>query len=937
VAKKAGEIVINIRAGTTNLQSDLGKATEKFKQFGQHSVSGVQATSGALRLLEGNLTNNLRASERFLANTLKLGPVLQAAFPIVGGLAFAGLLAELGSKVANFFSKLKEGPEKLRGGFANLNASLKVTNDGLAVSNARLLNEIAQLQGKPTNNLRVALLEAKEAADKLNESVERTLTSTYKLITEQSGSWMSRIGSRLVGTSGIQDIAEHIGGKTGVGGFEAQIRNQSGAELQASLAAEAQWAQKQLEEAQAKQGAYKASPGLFGKEVVGDQGTRIEVLQGHLADIKQLQEQIQQTGTNSALNTKKAGLEDKAEAFGLGKAFTDKLHELNAQLEATKTKLDAVGLSESGKILAAGYEATVKVIAEVNKGLEKRHTQLTDNQIGEIHSVEIAIAQAEAEAKWKESFTQATDALKDRIAAQEKLNDAIGGSYSQQRSAYIESHIAAHVGAQNYNDPEFMRNHAAQVAALRGQLGQEYDQDAAGKNTKALQQLQDKIRLTNAMAAAEREGAEAVRQAELAERIRVATRGMDAAAADKLAAAMREEYAAERREESEKELATLRQQATAMDALANAYGHKARVQAEAQNAYNSAIHAGKSPDVAQAAAAEVLKKDQDEILTQANQLATTYSDQLQHLNQMKAALEGIAALRGHTLEIDEQINAINVQILETQAAALEKSDSVLGGLQAGLDRMAAQAEHVGQIVADAMQQMVDAVSKNIADMLTGEKPKHTTWGQEWGKTFKNVGHGLIQNTVKSGLDRLAGVHKPTGTAGDPIHVIVDNGHGGAGPNGSAAPANAVTSPLATLAGKLGLGGLFGGGSQGGGIFSALGGLFGGGGDTPSVTSAISFPGMADGGDVYSGGLAMIGEDGPEVANFPKGARVTPLDKMGGSPTFHMHYEVHAEGAQIGVETRVAAAIEAAQQSAIKTAVQAVHQQKWRTPQRTGKQ
>src|ERR1035438_7712882 len=47
------------------------------------------------------------------------------------------------------------------------NDPLRNTNDALAVSNARLENDIAKLEGKRQNNLKIALLEAVEAADKL--------------------------------------------------------------------------------------------------------------------------------------------------------------------------------------------------------------------------------------------------------------------------------------------------------------------------------------------------------------------------------------------------------------------------------------------------------------------------------------------------------------------------------------------------------------------------------------------------------------------------------------------------------------------------------------------------------------------------------------------------------------------------------------------------
>jgi hypothetical protein len=41
------------------------------------------------------------------------------------------------------------------------------------------------------------------------------------------------------------------------------------------------------------------------------------------------------------------------------------------------------------------------------------------------------------------------------------------------------------------------------------------------------------------------------------------------------------------------------------------------------------------------------------------------------------------------------------------------------------------------------------------------------------------------------------------------------------------------------------------------------------------------PKLAEGGNIMSGGTVMVGEEGPEFLNLPRGARVTPLDKAGG--------------------------------------------------------
>lgn len=48
---------------------------------------------------------------------------------------------------------------------------------------------------------------------------------------------------------------------------------------------------------------------------------------------------------------------------------------------------------------------------------------------------------------------------------------------------------------------------------------------------------------------------------------------------------------------------------------------------------------------------------------------------------------------------------------------------------------------------------------------------------------------------------------------------------------------------------------------------------------PTIPS-ISIPRLAEGGDIERGGRVMVGEEGPEFLELPRGARVTPLDKAG---------------------------------------------------------
>jgi len=125
--------------------------------------------------------------------------------------------------------------------------------------------------------------------------------------------------------------------------------------------------------------------------------------------------------------------------------------------------------------------------------------------------------------------------------------------------------------------------------------------------------------------------------------------------------------------------------------------------------------------------------------------------------------------------------------------------------------------------------------------------------------------------------------------------------------------NKIFSSLLSGAGNSGGGGL-------GGFFSSLFGGGGGaaaggaasGGDWASVSSVLSdvgIAGFAAGTDSAPGGLAWVGEQGPELLNLPAGSSVTPMSAMRpGGITLHNH--IDARGAEIGVEEKISRALSA---------------------------
>lgn len=117
--------------------------------------------------------------------------------------------------------------------------------------------------------------------------------------------------------------------------------------------------------------------------------------------------------------------------------------------------------------------------------------------------------------------------------------------------------------------------------------------------------------------------------------------------------------------------------------------------------------------------------------------------------------------------------------------------------------------------------------------------------------------------------------------------------------------NLWQSALGGAGGGFNLGSLLGlGGSGSMPVMSAAG-------DLGAGTGGLSFPMFAKGTDFAPGGLAIVGERGPELVNLPRGSSVTPNDKLGsmGSVNAPVTINIDATGADAAGLARVAASVE----------------------------
>jgi hypothetical protein len=344
---KAGVITIDIDAGTARFLVDMDKANAKLQSFGKgaqeaggHTVTAMQASSAAIREMAGG--SNIRAVERLISTIPGVGKALQAAFPLIGGIALASLFTELGSKAVEFFQKMQQAPERIAGAFRELNAPLKLTNDELKLANDRLANDIAKLEGKPQNGLVIAIDEARVAADKLADSLDKDLDRLGKLLKDETrGFWAGLIH----GDAATADIRKELVGETGAGGFRAALAGKNGDPQESAKMLDAEIAKLTT----------MLDPTVM-RQKFGDMlnmGPRIELLNEAIRNLRSEREHVDLTVQNTARTGKKDSLDAaKTNSQEEAKALKAGYDEMLAQYEAYQTALTSEKLEFRQRELA---------------------------------------------------------------------------------------------------------------------------------------------------------------------------------------------------------------------------------------------------------------------------------------------------------------------------------------------------------------------------------------------------------------------------------------------------------------------------------------------------------------------------------------------------------------------------------------------------------
>lgn len=219
------------------------------------------------------------------------------------------------------------------------------------------------------------------------------------------------------------------------------------------------------------------------------------------------------------------------------------------------------------------------------------------------------------------------------------------------------------------------------------------------------------------------------------------------------------------------------------------------------------------------------------------------------------------------------VNPLKNELFGSNSPTISDVGGLLGGLgkrgtkSAGASNDNAGPEELGLTLPGAE----DQCSQNIVSALSDQTAKT-------GDFFSTLGDG-----VTSGLQGLGGF------LNQGLMLIVTTLEGLAGSSAA-------------------------GGGGGGGILGALGGLFGGGAAAEGESAGVEELGLtlveaaADGSESTIGGPTLVGEEGPEIVDMPKGARVIPNDATSallagndnGGPTIY----ADLRGADVGAVQRL---------------------------------
>ena len=183
-------LVRNAAQGAAQATNAAAGAVNNLGGAAGRANSNLTYLAGRLAAMELGMGNVGFAIGALARTSEGLGQILMAAFPIIAAVALFDVVSDLDTK----FIKFQDSIRKTSLEFSKLSEESMKSADSIELQNLKLEDQIAKLEGRPEpNHLKEALLEAKDAADQLDTSLQNNIEHAIELI-EKEGETLHAAG-----------------------------------------------------------------------------------------------------------------------------------------------------------------------------------------------------------------------------------------------------------------------------------------------------------------------------------------------------------------------------------------------------------------------------------------------------------------------------------------------------------------------------------------------------------------------------------------------------------------------------------------------------------------------------------------------------------------------------------------------------------------------
>ena len=173
-------------------------------------VSANISAAAGLGILEGRTLSMNRAAANFMTRILGLGPLLQQAFVVIGAVAMIAVIVQMGKALYEALDMSGKKAREIAADMRHDTDSMRMLNDSLDVQIDKIQIANAKLEHKPVNGMKLAIDEARESADKLEEQLDRDLDRIKTTIVNMAGTTTQQFLGARNGTNYEQGmLADH--------------------------------------------------------------------------------------------------------------------------------------------------------------------------------------------------------------------------------------------------------------------------------------------------------------------------------------------------------------------------------------------------------------------------------------------------------------------------------------------------------------------------------------------------------------------------------------------------------------------------------------------------------------------------------------------------------------------------------------------------------